>query len=104
MLGEVERHSSREEFAVVTEATPIAEGEELPIQLPIVGQETMLEMVWNRLMEDEVWIVGLYGMGGVGKTTLLAQINNRFSNQGGGFDVVIWVVVSKNATVHKIQK
>ncbi|KAF3496263.1 hypothetical protein DY000_02057764 [Brassica cretica] len=42
-------------------------------------------------------------MGGVGKTTLLTQINNRFSNRGGGFDVVMWVVVSQNATVHKIQ-
>lgn len=41
--------------------------------------------------------------GGVGKTTLLTQINNRFSKRGGGFDVVIWVVVSQNATVHKIQ-
>ncbi|CAF2115591.1 unnamed protein product [Brassica napus] len=103
MLREVESLSSQGEFDAVTDETPIAEGEELPIQHTIVGQETMLEMVWNRLMEDEVGIVGLYGMGGVGKTTLLTQINNRFSKRGGGFDVVIWVVVSQNATVHKIQ-
>ncbi|KAL0884847.1 hypothetical protein Bca101_008828 [Brassica carinata] len=102
MLREVESLSSQGEFVAVTEATPIAEGEELPIQ-PTIGQETMLEMVWSRLMEDEVGVLGLYGMGGVGKTTLLTQINNRFSNRGGGFDVVIWVVVSQNATVHKIQ-
>ncbi|KAG2260760.1 hypothetical protein Bca52824_080054 [Brassica carinata] len=102
MLREVESLIPQEEFAEVTDETPIAEGEELPIQ-PTIGQETMLEMVWNRLMEDEVGIVGLYGMGGVGKTTLLTQINNRFSNRGGGFDVVIWVVVSQNATVRKIQ-
>ncbi|KAL0757704.1 hypothetical protein Bca101_095372 [Brassica carinata] len=103
MLREVESLIRQQrEFDEVTDATPIAEGEELPIQ-PTIGQETMLEMVWNRLMEDEVGIVGLYGMGGVGKTTLLTQINNRFSERGGGFDVVIWVVVSQNATVHKIQ-
>nr|VDD59058.1 unnamed protein product [Brassica oleracea] len=103
MLREVESLIRQQrEFDEVTDATPIAEGEELPIQ-PTIGQETMLEMVWNRLMEDEVGIVGLYGMGGVGKTTLLTQINNRFSKRGGGFDVVIWVVVSQNATVHKIQ-
>ncbi|CAN7064244.1 hypothetical protein Bca4012_096871 [Brassica carinata] len=103
MLREVESLSSQGEFDVVTDAAPIAEGEELPIQSTVVGQETMLEMVWNRLMEDRVGLVGLYGMGGVGKTTLLTQINNRFSERGGGFDVVIWVVVSQNATVHKIQ-
>ncbi|CAN6902047.1 unnamed protein product [Brassica oleracea] len=87
MLREVESLSSQGEFDAVTDETPIGEGEELPIQHTIVGQETMLEMVW----------------GGVGKTTLLTQINNRFSKRGGGFDVVIWVVVSQNATVHKIQ-
>ncbi|KAJ4896802.1 Disease resistance protein (NBS-LRR class) family [Raphanus sativus] len=103
MLREVESLISQGEFDVVTDTTPIAEGEELPIQPTIVGQETMLETVWNRLMEDEVGIVGLYGMGGVGKTTLLTQINNKLSKRGGGFDVVIWVVVSKKATVHKIQ-
>ncbi|CDY16068.1 BnaC08g40550D [Brassica napus] len=86
MLREVESLSSQGEFDAVTDETPIAEGEELPIQHTIVGQETMLEMVWN-----------------LGKTTLLTQINNRFSKRGGGFDVVIWVVVSQNATVHKIQ-
>ncbi|XP_033134902.1 disease resistance protein RFL1 [Brassica rapa] len=102
MLREVESLSSQGEFDVVTDAAPIAEGEELPIQ-PTIGQETMLEMVWSRLMEDEVGMVGLYGMGGVGKTTLLTQINNRFSKRDGGFNVVIWVVVSQNATVHKIQ-
>ncbi|KAG7543506.1 P-loop containing nucleoside triphosphate hydrolase [Arabidopsis thaliana x Arabidopsis arenosa] len=103
MLREVESLSSQGEFDVVTEATPIAEVEELPIQPTIVGQETMLERVWNHLMEDKVGTVGLYGMGGVGKTTLLTQINNKFSQIGGGFEIVIWVVVSKNATIHKIQ-
>ncbi|KAH0849720.1 LOW QUALITY PROTEIN: hypothetical protein HID58_096145 [Brassica napus] len=103
MLEEVKSLSSQGEFNAVTDETPIAEGEELPIQPTIVGQETMLEMLWNRLMEDRVGIVGLYGMGGVGKTTLLTQINNRFSERGHGFEAVIWVVVSQNATVHKIQ-
>ncbi|CDY26628.1 BnaA09g46490D [Brassica napus] len=102
MLEEVESLSSQGEFDAVTEAKPIAEGEDLPIQ-PAIGQETMLQTVWNRLMEDEVGMVGLYGMGGVGKTTLLTQINNRFSKRDGGFNVVMWVVVSQNATVHKIQ-
>ncbi|CAN7097291.1 unnamed protein product [Brassica rapa subsp. narinosa] len=102
MLREVESLSSQGEFDAVTDETPIAKGEELPIQSTVVGQETMIEMVWNRLMEDRVGLVGLHGMGGVGKTTLLTQINNRFSERGGGFDVVIWVVVSQNATVHKI--
>lgn len=55
----------------------------------------MLETVWNHLMEDGVGIMGLYGMGGVGKTTLLKQINNKFLENEDDFDIVIWIVVSK---------
>ncbi|KAL0794395.1 hypothetical protein Bca101_065772 [Brassica carinata] len=103
-LREVESLISQGEFDVVTEATPITEVEELPTRPTIVGQETTLERVWNRLMKDTVGIVGLHGMGGVGKTTLLTQINNKFSKTGEGFDVVVWVEVSRNASVHKIQE
>ncbi|CAN7020357.1 unnamed protein product, partial [Brassica rapa subsp. trilocularis] len=54
--------------------------------------------------KDKVGVVGLHGMGGVGKTTLLTQINNKFSKTGEGFDIVIWVEVSRNASVRKIQE
>ncbi|KAF3521547.1 hypothetical protein F2Q69_00049213 [Brassica cretica] len=63
----------------------------------------MLEMAWNRLMDNETAIMGLYGMGGVGKTTLLTQINNKFREIVDGVQVVIWVVVSSDLRVEKIQ-
>ncbi|RVW66937.1 putative disease resistance protein [Vitis vinifera] len=40
--------------------------------------------------DDKVRSVGLYGMGGVGKTTLLNRINNEFLKSRVGFDAVIW--------------
>ena len=56
-------------------------------------------------MEDEkVGISGLYGMGGVGKTTLLKKINNEFLKTKLGFHVVIWVVLSKPVSVKKVQE
>ncbi|KAL1219957.1 putative disease resistance protein [Cardamine amara subsp. amara] len=63
----------------------------------------MLDKAWKHLMEDGVGIMGMYGMGGVGKTTLLTQINNKFSDVRCGFDFVIWVDVSKELHVEKIQ-
>jgi disease resistance protein RPS2 len=43
-------------------------------------------------------------MGGVGKTTLLKTINNEFLTKRHHFDVVIWVVVSKEFVADKIQR
>ncbi|CAN6902207.1 unnamed protein product [Brassica oleracea] len=77
--------------------------EERPLLRVIVGQETMLVRAWNRLMDDETAIMGLYGMGGVGKTTLLTQINNKFCKAYYGVEIVIWVVVSNDLRVENIQ-
>ncbi|MFQ6644293.1 hypothetical protein Gotur_017767, partial [Gossypium turneri] len=45
----------------------------------------------------------LVSNGGVGKTTLLTQINNKFSTTRNDFKVVIWALVSKDYDVGKIQ-
>ncbi|CAN7035660.1 unnamed protein product [Brassica rapa subsp. trilocularis] len=104
MLTEVEKLSSQGDFDMVVEAATFGEVDEIPIHPTIVGQERMLEKAWTLLMEDGSGMLGLYGMGGVGKTTLLTQINNKFSEISDRFEVVIWVVVSKSATVRKIQR
>ncbi|KAF8400755.1 hypothetical protein HHK36_014055 [Tetracentron sinense] len=69
-----------------------------------VGMDLMFEKVWRCLGDEQVGIMGLYGMGGVGKTTLLKKINNEFLKTTHDFDLVIWVVVSKDSNVGKIQK
>ncbi|CAH2048043.1 unnamed protein product [Thlaspi arvense] len=101
-LREVE-NLKNEEFKEITEPSLTSEVEEMPLQPIIVGQETMLEKAWKHLKEDGVGMMGLYGMGGVGKTTLLTQIYNKFSEERCGFDFVIWVVVSQELQAEKIQ-
>nr|DAD25287.1 TPA_asm: hypothetical protein HUJ06_026751 [Nelumbo nucifera] len=52
-------------------------------------------------------MIGLYGTGGVGKTTLLRRINNEFvlkTENNSHFDAVIWVVVSKELNTTQIRK
>lgn len=71
---------------------------------PAVGLDLMLDKVGQLLREDYVGTVGLYGMGGVGKTTLLKCINNGFLGLDHDFDVVIWVVVSRDFVIEKIQQ
>lgn len=102
ILREVEILKSSGHFEVIAEQPQVPTVEERPLQQTIIGQETTFDNAWNHLMKDEVGMVGLYGMDGVGKTTLLKQINNRFSDERHGFEFVIWVVVSKELEIDKI--
>ncbi|CAH8326593.1 unnamed protein product [Eruca vesicaria subsp. sativa] len=68
-----------------------------------IGLEKMLQTTWSRLMETDVGILGLYGMGGIGKTTLLEKINQKLLEKKDEFAVVIFVVVTQNLQVENIQ-
>ncbi|ESQ29324.1 hypothetical protein EUTSA_v10023248mg [Eutrema salsugineum] len=103
LLEEVQILKSEGNSKEVTEPGLRSAVEERPTG-PTIGQETMLGKAWNRLMEDGVGIMGLHGMGGVGKTTLFKKIHNKFTEVAGRFDVVIWVVVSQGATISKLQE
>lgn len=76
---------------------------EIPTR-PMYGLDVMLEKVRQFLADDAVGIIGIYGMGGVGKTALLKNINNEFLTKTHDFDVVIWVLVSKDFVADKIQQ
>ncbi|KAE9447036.1 hypothetical protein C3L33_21064, partial [Rhododendron williamsianum] len=62
-----------------------------------------VERVWECLMNDDVRQIGVYGMGGVGKTTIMKQIHNRLLKEKDKFDGVFWVTISKAFNVLKLQ-
>ncbi|CAA6674422.1 unnamed protein product [Spirodela intermedia] len=71
----------------------------------IVDAEKTLSEIRSLLEDNEAPVIGIYGLGGIGKTTLLKAINNEFLQRGsGGFDLVIWVTVSKELDVRKVQE
>ncbi|KAL1533451.1 Ulp1 peptidase [Salvia divinorum] len=59
-----------------------------------------LETVLKHLESGQVSSIGVYGMGGVGKTTLAKHIFNRLQHSQGD---VIWVTVSQEFSVSTLQ-
>nr|GLL17143.1 disease resistance protein At4g27190-like [Ipomoea trifida] len=71
----------------------------------IQGQPTAstnLAKMMDLLRSEKYKRIGVWGMGGVGKTTLVKNLNNQLTNDPT-FNIVIWVVVSQNATVESVQ-
>ncbi|KAG7994072.1 hypothetical protein I3843_01G037500 [Carya illinoinensis] len=58
------------------------------------------------LSEDKNGIIGIWGMGGVGKTNLVRNLNNKLLleiNSNMPFSCVLWVTVSRNSNIKKLQ-
>ncbi|KAK3000552.1 hypothetical protein RJ639_020573 [Escallonia herrerae] len=73
----------------------------------LVGQKAASDL--SRLLElmndDVTKRVAVWGMGGVGKTSLVKNLNNElFSSVAHSFDLVIWVQVSRDLDLQAIQQ
>ncbi|OWM66093.1 probable disease resistance protein At1g61300 isoform X1 [Punica granatum] len=77
--------------------------EERPMD-KVVGFESTFEEAWICVEDGSVRSIGMFGMGGVGKTTLLTKIHNELAHSSQDYDAVLWIVVSKQANAEKIQK
>ena len=63
-----------------------------------------LSQIMDLLTDDGVRRIGVWGMGGVGKTTLVRNLNNKLRNDPHNtFGLVIWTTVSKEVDLRRIQ-
>ncbi|XP_052883584.1 disease resistance protein At4g27190-like [Gossypium arboreum] len=68
----------------------------------LVGEKAVRDEIWLCLMQEEVSKIGVWGMGGVGKTTIMKHIHNDLLKEKR-FESVIWVTISKDFNVIKLQ-
>ncbi|KAJ0075720.1 hypothetical protein Patl1_34092 [Pistacia atlantica] len=87
----------------ISKKLPPAPVDEIPVDR-ITRMDSILDEVWRCLDDHRVRMIGIYGIGGVGKTTLLKKLNNKFIHNRLDFDVVIWVTVSKEVKLDGIQE
>lgn len=102
-LKNVQSLRNARDFKDVAQTVPENPVDERALPPTVVAMRSTLDRVWRCLTEEPVGLVGLYGMGGVGKTTLLMQINNSFLHTPNNFDFVIWELVSRDLQLEKIQ-
>nr|ABF81425.1 NBS-LRR type disease resistance protein [Populus trichocarpa] len=107
MIGEhlqpVVRHSSREGLQPIGDES----GRDVFLTEELIGGEfeNNKNAIWSWIMNDieASTSIGIYGMGGVGKTTLLTHIYNQLLQEPGTFPHVHWITVSQDFSVSKLQ-
>ena len=102
-LNAVSVQISKGRFDEVADMLPRPRVDKMPME-ETMGSDLMYEEVCCCLRDERVGMIGLYGMGGVGKTTLLKKINNHFLGTSTDFEIVIWAVVSKSPNSENIQE
>ncbi|XP_039137112.1 probable disease resistance protein At1g61300 [Dioscorea cayenensis subsp. rotundata] len=104
----------KEEITQLTEDQPEIKFTDIPQPEPvsesnkIVGEKIVsnLNVACSYLAEKTNDIIGIWGMGGVGKTTLLKKINQSLSDDDAnmGFDHVLFIQASQNAQLKELRE
>ena len=75
----------------------------------LAGQDQIndnLKRMEEFLDDDEARVLGIYGMGGIGKTTLLRQFNDKLFGRDSRrrFDHIIFIEVSQSPNIERIKR
>ncbi|KAF8411929.1 hypothetical protein HHK36_004487 [Tetracentron sinense] len=94
-----------ENFDSVSFPAPPPGIEAIPAEDFMVFKSTEMAMkeIMEALKDDTINIIGLYGVGGVGKTSLVKEVGKR-AKQYKLFDEVVMAVVTETPTIKNIQE
>ncbi|XP_039116585.1 disease resistance protein RFL1-like [Dioscorea cayenensis subsp. rotundata] len=97
----VERRQPEIKFTNIPPPKPV------PESYKIVWEKirSNVDIAFSYLADETVGIIGIWGMGGVGKTTLLKKINQQLlDNANMGFDHVLFIEASQNTLLEEVRK
>ncbi|XP_044478010.1 uncharacterized protein LOC123205165 isoform X2 [Mangifera indica] len=70
--------------------------------LAFESRNSIVKSVWEALNDENVYMVGVYGMGGTGKTTLVQEIGRK-AEKDKLFEEIVFVEVTESPDTKKIQ-
>ncbi|XP_028061861.1 disease resistance protein At4g27190-like [Camellia sinensis] len=104
-MEEVKNLSQSGNFSTVAHPKPFAQELQFPSSSANYANFESRELAFNNIMvalqDSNVKMIGIYGTGGVGKTTIVEEIGKQVKN--GLFNEVVVAVVSQDAYVSNIQ-
>ncbi|KAH1063472.1 hypothetical protein J1N35_028459 [Gossypium stocksii] len=71
--------------------------------IDIIGHSPVIEEIYNYLIGQEVRMIGVWGMVGIGKTTIMRHVYNKLQEEAK-FSKMIWIKVSQSSDIRKLQK
>ncbi|XP_057948384.1 probable disease resistance protein At1g12290 isoform X2 [Malania oleifera] len=75
------------------------------LTVKLVGQKAKESMkkLLACVMDDRVFSIGIYGMGGAGKTALAMHIHNELLKNPRSYGHVYWITVSQQSCIYELQ-
>ncbi|XP_044482569.1 probable disease resistance protein At4g27220 isoform X2 [Mangifera indica] len=70
--------------------------------LAFESRNSTVKNVWDALNDENVFMIGVYGMGGLGKTTLVEELGRK-AEKDKLFEDIVFLEVSESPDVNKIQ-
>ncbi|XP_044481816.1 disease resistance protein At4g27190-like [Mangifera indica] len=70
--------------------------------LAFESRNSTMKNVWDALNDNNVFMIGVYGMGGLGKTTLVQEAGRK-AKEKKLFEDIVFVEISESLNIEKIQ-
>ncbi|KAK3133074.1 hypothetical protein QOZ80_6AG0531760 [Eleusine coracana subsp. coracana] len=106
-LEELRDLFDRGSFGVVSvdRPVPFIQDQESLVSNVVIGMHSNVKKILSHVLDEKTRVIGIWGMGGIGKTMLLKLLNKQFigSVDGLHFDHIICVTAAKGCRLENLQ-
>ncbi|XP_044482456.1 uncharacterized protein LOC123208895 isoform X2 [Mangifera indica] len=97
LLLQQEKEFGEISFATIPQDIRLVTSEDY---LVLESRTSITKNVWDALNDENVYMIGVYGMGGIGKTTLVQKVGGEAKKL---FEDIVFVEVTQNLDIKKVQ-